>query len=77
MTKKDGEHSIDPNTFYKNVEGVYHHDKAKKKFNFVDKKKSLPQLKETIVDREELSQLFDLKHIKNLQIKNFKSLDQK
>jgi len=76
MTKKDGEHSIDPNTFYKNVEGVYHHDKAKKKFNFVDKKKSYHNKRDNC-DREELSQLFDLKHIKNLQIKNFKSLDQK
>ena len=65
MTKKDGEHSIDPNTFYKNVEGVYHHDKAKKKLNFIDKKKSLPQLKETIVDREEpIPQLFDSQRYK-------------
>jgi len=65
MTKKKVEKEINPNTFYKKIEGVYHHDPAKRKLNLTDKKKELPKLKETVVDREEpIPELFDSKRYK-------------
>ena len=60
---KDDEYNINPNSFYKNIEGVYDH-KNKKKVNVFDKRKDLPKTPETYSNKEEMIPSFDSKGYK-------------
>jgi len=76
MSKKNGKHDINPDAFYKDVKGDYHHDKNKTKFNFIEKRKNNPSPKETVVNRSEQLPVFDSKKYKekaNKKLKEFGS----
>ena len=69
------EKEINPNSFYKKIEGIYHHDPTKTKMNLMSKNKEPPKVQDTIVAREEeIPKLFDSKSYKKTANKNLEEI---